>query len=129
MVEWVIPLIIGALTGILSGMGIGGGTLLVLYLTAFLDTDPITAATVNLIYFCSCAPVSLIFHAKEKRINGKFTFISAVSGGIAALIAALLVPSDSPDWLRRSFGVLLLTIGVRELTTVIKAFHTEKNNG
>ena len=63
------------------------------------------------------------------RISGKTALLAAASGSVTALVAALLVPDDSPDWLRRGFGVLLLTVGVRELITVWKAYHTEKKSG
>lgn len=126
---WLLPLLIGTLTGVISGMGIGGGTLLVLYLTIFTDTAATAAATINLVYFCGCAPTSLILHAKKKRVSGKTALLAAVGGSLTALVAALLVPDDSPDWLRRGFGVLLLTVGVRELITVWKAYHTEKKSG
>lgn len=110
-------------------MGIGGGTLLVLYLTIFTDMEATAAASVNLIYFLGCAPASLFFHAKEKRLDGKTALFAAVGGGITALITSLLVPDDSPDWLERGFGILLLIVGVRELWTVMKTFHAEKKSG
>lgn len=129
MVTWFLPILVGALTGILSGMGIGGGTLLVLYLTIFTDTAATAAAAINLVYFCGCAPASLIFHAKKKRLEGKIALFAALGGSATALVTALLVPDNSPDWLRRGFGGLLLIVGARELITVIKAFHDEKKSG
>lgn len=126
---WLVPLLVGALTGVLSGMGIGGGTLLVLYLTVFTDTPASAAAAINLLYFCGCAPPSLFFHAKSGRLDGRIAWLAALGGGATALVTALLVPDTSPDWLRRAFGVLLLVVGVRELITVIQDFHTEKKSG
>ena len=35
MTQWLLPLLVGAATGVLSGFGVGGGTLLLVYLTAF----------------------------------------------------------------------------------------------
>ena len=48
---WVIALLIGTLTGIISGFGIGGGSLLVLYLTAFAGVAQYAAGGINLLYF------------------------------------------------------------------------------
>ena len=128
MVAWIIAALVGAAAGILSGMGIGGGTLLVLYLTAVLDTAANTAAGINLLYFLCCAPASLFFHARGGLIDKNIAFWAALSGSITALIAALSVPADSPDWLRRAFGVLLLIVGIRELITVFKSRHDDTQN-
>lgn len=126
MVMWWIAVLVGAVTGVISGLGIGGGTLLVLYLTTVLDTAASAAGGINLVYFLGCAPASLVFHAKGKRIERRAALLAAAGGVITALITALLVPADSPDRLRRTFGVLLLIVGVRELWLF---FHDEKNNG
>ena len=126
MVTWIIAVLVGVITGILSGMGIGGGTLLVLYLTAILDTVQNTAAGINLLYFLGCAPSSLIWHIKEHRIVWRVALWAVAGGVTTALVTSLFVPHPTPDWLRRTFGGLLLIIGCRELWQVI---HTEKNSG
>ena len=126
MVKWLIALAVGTVTGVLSGMGIGGGTLLVLYLTAVLDTAQTTAAGINLLYFLGCAPSSLILHIKEHRVVWKVVLWTGAAGAVTALITALLAPDPTPDWLRRAFGMLLLFIGLRELRNV---FHDEKKSG
>ena len=123
---WLLAVLVGIITGVISGMGIGGGTLLVLYLTAILDTAQNTAAGINLLYFLGCAPSSLILHIKEHRTVWRVALWAAASGAVAALIASLLVPDPTPDWLRRVFGALLLFIGFREVWQV---FHEEKKSG
>lgn len=123
---WLIAVAVGALTGILSGMGIGGGTLLVLYLTAVLDVAPAAAASINLIYFLGCAPPSLWFHTRGGLVDKTAAVYASVGGCVAAAVVAWLAPADSPDWLRRAFGFLLLTVGIRELFAL---FHTEKKSG
>jgi len=120
---------VGALTGILSGMGIGGGTLLVLYLTAVTNTAASAAAGINLLYFLGCAPASLWFHIRQHRVCASVAFPAILSGMAAALITAMLAPADSPPWLRRAFGILLLTVGIRELWMLWRTRHGETNNG
>ncbi len=123
---WCLSLLVGAITGILSGMGIGGGTLLVLYLTAVTDIDPTAAAGINLLYFLGCAPPSLFFHARGNLIDKRTALFCILGGSIAAILASLLVPQPTPDWLKRLFGILLLAVGAKELFTV---FHGEKKSG
>ena len=126
MVTWLIAAFVGAATGVLSGMGIGGGTLLVLYLTAILDVDNVAAAGINLLYFLGCAPVSLWFHARQKRLDTRAAVWAIAGGCPAALITSLLTPDESPLWLKKTFGVLLLAVGLRECVTFIQ---TVKNKG
>ena len=47
---WPISLLAGAVTGVLSGFGIGGGTLLLIYMTAFAGVPQNLAQGVNLLY-------------------------------------------------------------------------------
>ena len=47
----VISVILGGVLGFLTGLGTGGGSLLLLWLTLVLGMDPQTARTVNLMFF------------------------------------------------------------------------------
>ena len=44
-----IPLAVGTATGVLSGFGVGGGTLLLVYLTAVAGADQHLAQGINLL--------------------------------------------------------------------------------
>ncbi len=116
----VLAFIIGVATGIISGFGIGGGSLLVLYLTAVLGVAQQTAGGMNLLYFIGCAPAALIGHIKNKRIDWKAVIWCALAGVVVAVPTALLAGKIDTDLLRRMFGVVLLYVGVRELRTASK---------
>ena len=126
MVEEAVAVLVGAITGVLSGMGIGGGTLLVLYLTAVMDVDNVAAAGINLLYFLGCAPTSLWFHARQKRLDTRAALWAILGGCPAALITSLLTPDESPLWLEKAFGALLLAVGLREGIVFVQ---TVKNKG
>ncbi len=112
---WFIALLIGTLTGIISGFGIGGGSLLVLYLTAFAGVAQYTAGGINLLYFIGCAPAALIGHIRHKAIEWQAVLWCSL-GGVAAVIPTALLAADmDTNLLRRLFGILLLYIGVKEL--------------
>ena len=51
MNDWILPLAVGAATGVLSGFGVGGGTLLLVYMTAFAGVEQRLAQGINLLYF------------------------------------------------------------------------------
>lgn len=106
---------IGLATGILSGFGIGGGSLLILYLTGFAGVDQYTAAGINLLYFIFCAPAALISHTKNHLIDKKTALVCILAGILTSIAAAFVASVINVDLLRRIFGVFLLYIGFREL--------------
>lgn len=106
---------VGLLTGILSGFGIGGGSLLILYLTAVVGVEQYAAGGINLLYFLCCAPTALISHVRHKRIEWKAVLWCSLTGIVTSISASWLASALETDLLRRGFGVLLLYIGVREL--------------
>lgn len=107
----------GLLTGVLSGCGIGGGSLLVLWLTLFEGMPQFTAGGINLLYFLACAPAALVSHVKNRLIDRKAVLFCVPAGALTSLAAALLASHTDVSLLRRLFGVLLLVIGAKELFT------------
>ncbi len=106
---------VGAVTGILSGFGIGGGSLLILWLTIFEGIAQYTAAGINLLYFLCCAPAALISHFRNHLIHKRAALWCALAGCITSPLASLAANAIPIDWLRRLFGVLLLILGFKEL--------------
>ena len=80
--------IVAALCGFLSGLGIGGGSLLMVYLTAAAGLDPRTAGAVNLLYFLPAAGVSLIFHSKNRFVDWRAARWAILGGVILAALGA-----------------------------------------
>ena len=111
----IVDFFVGVITGIVSGFGIGGGSLLMLYLTVVNGASQYTAGGINLLYFIGCAPVALIGHIKNKLIDWHTALWCAVSGISVAIPASMLADDLNGDWLRRLFGILLLYIGIKEL--------------
>ena len=115
MVTWVIAAVVGIITGIISGFGIGGGSLLILYLTAVAGIDQYSAGGINLLYFLCCAPAALISHIRHRRVEWQAVLWCSLAGAITSAVAAYFAAGINTDWLRRLFGVVLLYIGIREL--------------
>ena len=111
----ILALLVGAATGVLSGCGIGGGSLLILYLTAVAGVEQYTAGGVNLLYFLCCAPTALVSHIRHKRIEWEAVVWCTLCGAVTSLAAAFVASAISTNLLRRLFGVLLLYVGVREV--------------
>ena len=108
-------LVVGLVTGILSGFGVGGGSLLMLYLTMFAGVQQFAAGGINLLYFIVCAPAALYSHIKNKLVDKQAVLWCTLTGLPVSAAAALLAARIDVSLLRRGFGLLLLYIGVREL--------------
>lgn len=115
MTNWLLPLAVGAATGILSGFGVGGGTLLLVYMTAFAGLDQHLAQGINLLYFLPAALMALPAHVKNGYIQ-KPVLLPAISGGlVCAALAAWGATALDVALLRKWFGAFLIVIGVMEL--------------
>ena len=101
--------------GILSGFGVGGGTLLLLYLTAFAGVPQNLAQGVNLLYFLPTAATALPAHFQNGYLDKK-TAVPAILAGLAGTaVAAWAATGLDVELLHRCFGAFLLFIGLREL--------------
>ena len=108
-------IVIGIATGIISGFGIGGGSLLVLYLTVVTGMAQYTAGGINLLYFISCAPTALIGHVKNKMIEWRIVLWCTAAGITVAIPTSLRANDLNSDWLRRLFGLVLVYVSIKEL--------------
>lgn len=116
MKTFIISLIIAAL----SGMGVGGGSLLVIYLTLFEGTEQIVAQGANLAFFIIAATASTVFNAKKRKILWSTTLIISLVGMIAAYFGALVTGAIDPTLLRRIFGGTLVMGGIASLVSSVR---------
>ena len=87
MTDWIIPFLCGLGASILSAWGVGGGTLLLLVMTLFLDVDQRTAQGINLLFFLPTAASALVCHARGGYLD-KPTLKSAVPLAVAAALVS-----------------------------------------
>lgn len=125
----------GALAGVVSGMGMGGGAVLIPLLTLVAGAAQKEAQAVNLLAYLPAAAVALYVHYKNGRVNfqsAKHMLILGFPGAIAGVLLALWLPSE---WLRRVFGVFLCLLSALSATKDWKrkkqsaAAYTEKKTG
>ena len=113
--DWLVPLLAGTVTGVLSGFGIGGGTLLLIYLTAFAGVAQTQAQGINLLYFLPAAATALPTHIKNGYVDGPTVWPAVLTGLAGTALAAWLATGLDVELLRRCFGGFLLVVGLREL--------------
>lgn len=115
MKEFVFPFLLAAAAGVLSGWGVGGGTLLTVCITLFLGVEHRIAQAVNLLFFLPTAVLSLWFHRKNGLVDGAVLRQAAVPGTAAALLGAAAALMIDVSVLRRPFGIFLLISGAMQL--------------
>ncbi|MBQ8004582.1 MAG: sulfite exporter TauE/SafE family protein [Oscillospiraceae bacterium] len=113
--QFFLDVLAGAATGVITGFGIGGGTLLILYLTFFRGTEQLAAQGINLIYFLPSAVCALISHIKNRRVIWRAVVFCAVPGVAVSIAAALFAAQLDMGVLRRIFGGFLIIVGISEL--------------
>ncbi len=115
-----LTVLIGFLSGIISGMGIGGGAILIPALIMLKAIEQRVAQGINLVYFLPTAVFALIVHIKNKNTDIKTASIIGGFGIAGAVIGSYIAMGLSNEILRRMFGIFLALIGVREIYKGIK---------
>ena len=110
-----VMLIVGTLLGFLSGLGIGGGSLLILWLTMVLHTDPLTARSINLLFFIPSALVACALRIKQGNLKIKPLLPAMIAGCAAAAVLSWISTVLDVAILRKLFGIVLVAAGLREL--------------
>ncbi len=117
---------IGLVSGIISGMGIGGGVILIPALTMLLSLDQHSAQGVNLLYFLPTAVIVLITHVKNKSVETKILPGLIIFGIIGAVAGSLLAIRLDSQILRKLFGAFLLLLGAAEIRKKNEPDNVEK---
>ena len=115
MTDWLVAALAGAAAGVLSGFGVGGGSLLLIYMTSFAGVPQALAQGINLLYFLPTAAAALPAHFKNGCVEKK-ALLPAISAGLAcSALTAWAATALDVELLRRCFGGFLILIGLREL--------------
>ena len=106
---------VGILLGFLSGLGIGGGSLLLLWLSLVVGTDAFTARVINLLFFLPAAVISCCFRWKQGTLAFKGILPGILAGGVGAALGTWFSGNLDTVILKKAFGLLLLATGIREI--------------
>ena len=123
--------LIALFSGVVAGMGMGGGTLLLPLLTLFMHTPQHVAQGVNLTVFVPMAVIVIIIFTKKKIIDyNKGLYLALTTIIVSALVAILAV---EVKWkiLSIIYGVFIGLIGIASLIQMIVQIvkkHKQKKN-
>lgn len=106
---------VGIVLGYLSGLGVGGGSLLILWLTLVLDMDAGTARAVNLMFFLTAAGSVCLFRLRKGTLHLKTLIPAILCGCCTAAVLSFASCWINRELAKRLFGILFLVTGLREL--------------
>ncbi len=107
-------------SGLLSAMGFGSGTVLILWLTTQLSYSQLQAQGVNLMFFIPCALLSLIILAKRGLVDKKEALPLGISGAVGLIIGHFTLPMIPAELLSKLFGIFVILLALLQL------FNTKK---
>lgn len=113
-------IIIGIISGIVSGAGMGGGTILIYLLIAMCGLEQHVAQAANLIYFIPTSIAAIFVNIKNKNMDLKLAIIISIFGILGAIIGANLSINTDENVLKKVFGIFLSIIAIHEIYTIIK---------
>lgn len=111
---WV-SIIVGTALGFLTGLGTGGGSLLILWLTMAVGIEQQTARGINLLFFIPSALIACFFRWKQGKLDFKAVLPAIIAGCIGAGMFSWLGSRMDLALLKKLFGLLLILTGLREL--------------
>lgn len=106
---------VGAVLGFLSGLGIGGGSLLILYLTMAAGLSQEAARGINLLFYLPCAGIAAAQRLRDGTVEIKRIWPAIAAGCVTTAALTWWGAGAGSEVLRKCFGGLLVTTGLREV--------------
>lgn len=122
--------LISIISGIATGIGIGGGTLLIIGLTLFLGIEQKVAQSINLIFFIPTAITSIIINTRRKKIRWRVAIIVIIFSIFGAIIGVNITMLLDIKTLKRLFGIFIGCIAIYEIYSLLKPYiiNKKRNN-
>lgn len=114
--------LIGIISGIVSGTGMGGGTILIFLLTFMCGIEQHIAQATNLIFFIPTSIVAILVNLKNKNIDLKLAILISIFGILGAIIGANISIQTEVTRLRKYFGIFLAIIALHEIYSILKRY-------
>ncbi|MBF8982374.1 sulfite exporter TauE/SafE family protein [Lutibacter sp. B2] len=107
-------IIVGFLSGVIGGMGIGGGILLIPALTILFGMTQQVAQGINLIYFIPTAITAVIIHIKNHKIQKEVLPYLIITGIVGSIAGSMIAVNIDGFILKKIFAVFILAMGIAE---------------
>ena len=117
-----LPIIFGIIAGIVTGLGMGGGTILILLLSLFMNLDQHIAQWANLVFFIPTSLAAIAINIKQKNVDFKLAVNISIFGILGSIIGVLISEKIPSAHLKKYFAVFILIIAVHEIYKLYKEY-------
>jgi uncharacterized membrane protein YfcA len=107
-----IDFIVSASVALLSGLGVGSGGLLVVFLTEYRSVGQLFAQGINLLFFIFSSGAATAVNLRKRKISYGSVLMMSIGGVIGAIVGAVSASFIDPAYLRIGFGLMLLIGGI-----------------
>ena len=121
-----VEILIGIISGVITGTGMGGGTILIALLTLINGMDQRIAQATNLVFFVPTSIVAILMNIKNKNVDIKTALTISFFGIIGAIMGAIIAMKIDVQSLKKYFGYFLAIIAIHEIYTIIKEYINSK---
>ena len=115
-----LDIIVGSAVAVLSGMGVGSGGLLVVYLTLAAGMSQAPAQALNLFFFLFAASASTAVNIRRRNIAWGCVILLGLGGAVGAIAGSAIAAVAKPRVLRMLFGIMLTVTGARGLIGTLR---------
>lgn len=115
------------LSGLLGSMGLGGGTILIVYLTYFRYMAQTEAQGINLVCFIPIAILAVILYSRQKLTDAKVIWPLIVFGCLGAAGGFVLLEWIPNELLGKLFGAFLILLAIKDFFFSKSHKQTEKS--
>lgn len=116
----------GLLSGIGISLGLGGSTILTLFLTFFLGVEQYSAQYISLLSYFPASFISFVYNFKKGNIHFKNCMIIISFGILGAITGSLISAKINVFFLRKTFGFFLLIAVLFELKNLFILIRNKK---
>lgn len=113
-----LTLLAGFLSGLIGGLGLGGGGVLLLYLTLFTDATQQQAGGINLLFFLPVGAFAIAVYAFKKQIEWKTVFKMWAGGALGVAMGSYLSSHVDTEVLSKFFAIGLVLFSLTQLLPI-----------
>lgn len=121
-------ILISSISCLLAGMGMGGGSLFIIFGMLFLDTPQKELQGLNLIMFIASGLSATISNFKNKIIDKKIVKKILPCLIVGSIVGVYVASKIKEDKLRKYFLVFITIIGLYEIISSLIDMKKAKNN-
>ena len=113
-------ILIGIISGIITGLGMGGGSILILILTMYMFIEQHVAQATNLIFFIPTSISAIYVYFKNKNVDTfcgiRLLYMTIIGSALGAFFTKFV---DS-EILKKYFGIFILIVGILDIIFTIR---------